>query len=55
MNGRTAKKIRAALRYDKANANPIQRKTYQTFKKYYNRMPSAFKNKLIEKFKINEQ
>lgn len=48
MSGKTAKKIRKALKYDVKNANPIQKRTYNTFKKYYTRMPSAYKAQMIE-------
>jgi DNA-binding transcriptional regulator YiaG len=51
MNGRTAKKIRKALMYDKENANAIQRKTYRTFKKYYTRMAAPYKNRMIEQLR----
>jgi|11BtaG_2_1085332.scaffolds.fasta_scaffold00035_35 hypothetical protein len=47
MSGKTAKKIRKALKYDAKNANPIQKRTYNTFKKHYTRMPAPYKAAMI--------
>ena len=51
MSGKTARKIRKALKLDLKEANSIQKRTYKTFKKHYILMPAKYKAAMIETLK----
>ena len=54
MNGRTAKKIRGLIGYDKKNPNPIQKRLYKNLKEQYASLgPEAFWKRVEGRFNSN--